>query len=683
MAAEKMQDLSTCAREPIHIPGSIQPHGFLLVIDPATDRVVQAAGDVASLVGFQSSVAGLKAETILGGSLADLLRQSGTTLNHEPVYIGKTQTRTGADLTLLAHQAQGAAIVEAIPAGPSMSAAVILANIRAITEHVGGAPDVPEACSLAAAEVRRITGYDRVMIYRFHADGSGAVIAEAKDDGLAPFLNHRYPESDIPKQARELYRRSTIRSIPDVSYVPAPLVAMPNEVTDQPLDMTHCMLRSVSPVHIRYLKNMKVGASMSVSLLPRGNLWGLIACHDTSAKILPYEVQETCRHVGQILSHLIAAREESDSDRMARKLGAARAKALGVLARADKPEAIFDICPELQAIADCDGFAVCVGPKVVTAGCCPEESQVRELATLLAPHLVEQEVYVTDRLPEDEPRAAPFATLASGLLALRLPGDDPVVLMWFRAEQVQDVMWAGNPHAPLEPGSRPGALNPRASFVAWKETVRGRSRPWTPADIYSVRAFKPAAAFVLQQQQIQELNRLLDVANEHLAALASSDGLTGIANRRAFDKQLYQEFARAGRSGSPLAVVILDLDFFKQYNDHFGHPTGDECLKQVARLLQEGRRAADLAARIGGEEFALLLPDTDSNSAAALAESVRSAIEKSRIDHPNCPWGIVTASIGVACRARDDTGTVDELMKAADRALYDAKARGRNQVVRL
>ena len=374
------------------------------------------------------------------------------------------------------------------------------------------------------------------MIHRFHADGSGSVIAEDKDARLAPFLNHRHPESDIPQQARELYRRTAIRSTPDVSYVPAPLMPSPTPFTDQPLDMSRCALRSVSPVHIRYLKNME----MSVSLLPWGELWGLIACHNSTAKLLSYEAQEACRHVGQILSHLIAAREDTDAERTARKLGTARDRVLGALAAADKPDAIFDVCPELQAIADCDGVAVSLGPKVVTAGYCPEEFQIRDLAGRLESRLAEQEFYVTDRLSEDDPEAAAFASQASGLLALRLPGDDPVVLMWFRTEQVQEVMWAGNPHKPIEPGSKLGALNPRASFATWQETVSRRSRPWAAANIDSV-PFRLAAAFVLQQQKIRQLNQLLGEANQQLMVLAATDPLTGIANRRTFDERLHHE----------------------------------------------------------------------------------------------------------------------------------------------
>ena len=178
-----------------------------------------------------------------------------------------------------------------------------------------------------------------------------------------------------------------------------------------------------------------------------------------------------------------------------------------------------------------------------------------------------------------------------------------------------------------------------------------------------------------------ELNHLLKHANEQLAALAATDGLTGLANRRAFDERMRNEWARAGRMpGRPLSLIILDLDFFKQYNDHYGHAMGDECLKQVAEVLKARRRASDLAARIGGEEFCLLLPETDGNGALALAETIRCQIESLLLAHSKSHMEVVTASLGVAVAADDGAGDAQGLLLAADKALYQAKERGRNQV---
>ena len=150
---------------------------------------------------------------------------------------------------------------------------------------------------------------------------------------------------------------------------------------------------------------------------------------------------------------------------------------------------------------------------------------------------------------------------------------------------MQEIYWAGNPHEQVEVSNGLGALNPRKSFATWAETVRGRSGPWDTVEIESAKMFNPRVAFVLQQKRVRELNRLLANANEQLSALASQDGLTGIANRRAFDERLQTEWARAGRSQKPLAILILDVDFFKQYNDQYGHALGDTCLKQIARAL--------------------------------------------------------------------------------------------------
>lgn len=381
-----------------------------------------------------------------------------------------------------------------------------------------------------------------------------------------------------------------------------------------------------------------------------------------------------------MLSQRIRAHDDAEADRAAHELGAARDKVMQALTASDDPATgLADVCPELRAITRSDGAAVALGARVFTDGHAPSQSHIRQLAAWLEPRLAKDDIYCTDRLSEAFGEAAQYAGRASGLMATMLPGAEAVTVMWFRVEQIQEVLWAGNPHKPLEPGSRPGTLNPRKSFATWSETVKGRSHPWDAADIDSVRAFKPRAAAFVQQQRIKELNALLRQANAELGKLAATDGLTGIANRRAFDQRLHEEWARARRAGGSVAIIVADLDFFKQYNDHFGHPAGDACLKAIAGLLIYGRRAADFAARIGGEEFALLLSDTDLEGALAVAETTRRGIEELHMHHPMSPFGIMTASLGVAAAAADGTGTAVDLMKAGDRALYKAKRQGRNR----
>jgi two-component system, chemotaxis family, sensor kinase Cph1 len=684
MPTEKVLDLGTCAREPIHVPGSIQPHGLLLVVDRVTDLILQAAGDAASLLDFRGSVTGKTVQMVLGISLAALIQRARAGLIHEPTYLGTVGPfGDRGRLNVTAHLVRESVIIEVEPATESGSVAETLSSIRSITEKIGGTSCLMEAYRLVADEVRHITGYDRVMVYQFLPDASGAVVAEAKDDCLSTFLNHRYPASDIPEQARNLYCRNAVRIIPNVNYTPAPLAPTLAAKTNQPLDMSYCTLRSVSPVHIQYLKNMGVGASMSVSILPHGELWGLIVCHNSKPRLVPYEAREACRHVGQVLSQLVRSQTEADNYQIERELSVARDDVMRVLIGADDPcECLLSVAPALQAIVPSYGIAVTRSEYTAITGNAPTETQVRQLAGWVQQRISSVGVFATDCLSEEYPEAKAFSSKASGVLATVLPADDPVTIMWFRPEQLEEINWAGNPHEPIDALSRLGTLNPRKSFATWRETVKGRSRPWAAVDIESVQRFVPRAAFVLQQQRLRELNHLLLLANEKLATLAATDGLTGLANRRTFDERLHKEWQRASRPPRrPLSMIILDLDFFKQYNDHYGHAKGDECLKQVAEVLEAGRRSSDLVARIGGEEFCILLPETDANGAMALAEIIRDRIEGLQLPHPKSHFGVVTASMGLAEAAAEESGTAQDMMRRADVALYEAKERGRNQIV--
>lgn len=191
---------TACDREPIHLPGAVQ-YGLLLVVDPATDLIAQAAGDAESLLGHRGPVLGEAVQDVLGASLAHLLRRAEADLLGEPTYLG-TVGPFGhrAELTVTAHAVAGAAVLEVEPAVPPATAAATLGSIRSSIERIGRAGSLLEACGVAAQHVKRITGYARVMVYRFHPDGSGSVIAEARDDRLGTFLNHRFPAADIPRQ---------------------------------------------------------------------------------------------------------------------------------------------------------------------------------------------------------------------------------------------------------------------------------------------------------------------------------------------------------------------------------------------------------------------------------------------------------------------------------------------------
>jgi chemotaxis family two-component system sensor kinase Cph1 len=490
-------DLSACDREPIHIPGAIQPHGVLLAVDDNL-RVRRAGGDVQALLGYDGDPIGQQLSDVV--PIGDIDLRSVT---EECGFVATVRTPT-ADVDLFAHRCAGELIVEFEPAPQERrSGANVLGDLLPIVKLIGVAADVDAAARAAAAGVRRITGYDRVMIYRFLDDQSGQVIAEARSDEVEPFLNHRYPASDIPQQARAMYIRNPVRVIQDVSYSPAPLHG-----GDGALDLSGALLRSVSPVHIQYLKNMDVGASASFSLVRDGALWGLIACHNRTARPIAHEEREMCRRVALALDQAIARLEEENSQREALRLTRRREELLPLLAGGDSvATALRAHADELRRLVAADGLAVLLDGDIVCSGVTPSEAELRELGRWLIDQ--PRELLVTNALSELYGPAANWIASASGLISSVVVRNPLMAVLWFRAEEIETVNWAGNPHKPAEPGAAPGLLSPRRSFELWAETVRGRARAWRPNEQEAVRRIASSLAEVGRQKTMAELNRQL------------------------------------------------------------------------------------------------------------------------------------------------------------------------------
>jgi two-component system, chemotaxis family, sensor kinase Cph1 len=525
-------DVSECEREPIHVPGAIQPHGVLLVSDIGAFRILQVAGDTDRILGH--SIGTIRNHTIaevLGSHAATLVASAQVT--SQPVYLGSIAV-AGAKLCLTAHDRDGVRILEIEPSSPlPQSTAEVLAQVRKTAALFDRALDHTELLQSAAREARGLTGFDRVMIYRFLRDGSGSVAAEDRADALWPFLNHRYPASDIPMQARELYLRNLIRVIPDVSYTPAPLIPPLNPATKAPLDMSECTLRSVSPIHVQYLKNMNVAASMSVSIVVDGALWGLVAFHHMAPKLVPYELREMCKHLGEILSQQIKARENAEAHRQMLYLAPRREKLLDILSNAGAIDlALLEHLPELGSVLPADGAAVVFGDRGGATHRAPSQTQVRELVGWLL-DTARCGVFETTSLVRHYAPAAAYAREASGLLAAVVSGEEPLVLLWFRAEQLETINWAGNPHKPGEPGTDIGALNPRKSFETWKETVHNQSKPWSAAEVDAARKLGRSIFELVQKQKLVELNAQLSRSlSDKEALLLQKDLLMQEVNHR-------------------------------------------------------------------------------------------------------------------------------------------------------
>ncbi len=475
----KKVDLTTCDDEPIHIPGAIQPHGAMLVMD--ADRVVlQASANIASFFGVE-------AETLVGEVLGEDLISAETWLRvveetadnaHQGWSFRPLPERR---FELLAHRVGDSFVVEIEPPA-SLETFQFAMHAQEAVGRLQDASNVEQLLETAVKEIQRLIGHDRVMAYRFMEDLSGEVVAETRSDAVEEsFLGMRYPASDIPQRARDLYALNPVRLIAEVTDDRAELVPAMNPNTGGPLDLSRSVLRAVSPIHIEYLRNMGVNATMSVSLVVGGRLWGLIACHHYSKKVVSHTERSTARLLSRTLSlvidHLLRQTEQSERKRK----GEARESL--VRAVEDEGEVLRGLADnhlELLELLDADAVAVTSDSRVAVYGDGPDVAWVSALVDKLG---ADPEVGLVATPAVHEGREGiEFSEKATGVLAVPFHRAQNGWLLFFRHERVQQVPWAGEPTKTVTVGEHGERLSPRGSFELWNETVRGTSRPWTAID---------------------------------------------------------------------------------------------------------------------------------------------------------------------------------------------------------
>ncbi len=497
--------LNDCDRELIHVPEAIQPHGLLFVLDRAELRVLREAGRMTALTG-RASWLGRFAHDLFGDVLAKRLKAVASV--DQEGFAGRWRGANGLDYDVIVRPNVAGLVVEVEQSSQAAQLGVeLISRLDGAAASLERATTVRAVCERAADAFRALTGYDRVMIYRFLDDAAGQVIAESRDASVESFDNHHFPATDIPKQARALYVRNPVRVIPDAHYAPQPLLP----VGDEPLDMSDCGLRSVSPVHLQYLRNMGVRASASVSIIIDGELWGLVACHASRPQILPFEQRMAATNLARSLARQIKGKGDAE---LYRERTRQRQLEQELIARvpADRQiaEALAAQGRDLADLVDADGVAVVSPEGVSRFGVAPPDDAVRVLADWVAGQPGLRPV-ATHMLGQRRPEAADWTAEASGLMAVHLPGDRPLTILWFRAEIVETVRWAGDPSTAVKDGPA-GVLTPRASFEAWSETVRGRARRWTPAQIESAGRLRGALLDVAAVGQLRNLNRSLQAS---------------------------------------------------------------------------------------------------------------------------------------------------------------------------
>ncbi len=511
--------LDACASEPIRIPGGIQPHGALMVVDTASLKVLQASANIQAFVGVPLNAGAQFDAGPTAALAADFKRWAN---GGEGVFL-RTVEVSGRTLQVSAHRgAQGVIIeFEAPPQSHELTLEAVYPRLRRIVDDIGRAEDVAGIAELAVREVRNLTQFNRVMLYCFDKDGVGTVIAEDGDGVLPSYLNLRFPGSDIPPQARELYRLNRLRLIASSSYELVPIVPADSPLDGKPLDLSHAGLRTVSPVHLEYMRNMDTNASMSISILVDGALWGLISAHHQTPREVNPQIRSACDFLGQIVSLQIGSRQRADAAAYRIKLKKVEAKLLAALSGAHKfYDELKKNGSDWLRVVGADGAALIMPESFITYGHTPSHPELNALAAWLH-HRGVTEVFHTDSMAEHWSMAEDFAETASGVIAISVSQIHPSYIFWFRQEAVRTVNWAGDPRKPATPAGR---LSPRRSFETWKEQVRQRALAWTDVEIESARDFRHAIIdFVLRRaEERAELTGQLQRINDELEAFSYS-----------------------------------------------------------------------------------------------------------------------------------------------------------------
>lgn len=662
-------DLESCENEPIRIPDAVQPYGCVLVIAPDTRTILRVSAN-------SRNYPGLELSTPIGHSLDEILPAGIVSLVDEASQRPESHPPSRRDLDLpgrdgTEHPAMASCYrsgnhlvleFETFSRQAETSASVFRALEQRLFElrHITGSMEILQ---YTVNEVSAWTGYEHVMAYRFDKDWHGEVIAEHLDGHWDSFLGHHFPASDIPAQARALYALNPMRHTPDVDYIPAPL----EPETDEKLDMTWSAYRSISPIHREYMRNMGVRSSLSLSLMVDGQLWGMILCHHATPHHVSPRVRSYLQMMAQVVGDALQVALQRETEQEAEAI---TADIQAVLAQLDDANhSLLSSLKQRHELLDAfnaDALLVRLhGQNIALGRSAPADTM----------HLVEQAVAdeardfpvhsdcISNRIPAlSDPEHRDWL---GGFLYARLARDRDDALLFLRAERARQETWAGQPEQPHSVDHDNGLprVHPRRSFESWQKEILGCSLAWSEGHRIAAERLMSGLA----RHLAGEVERLLSHRANH-------DALTQLPNRSLLDDRLRQVFRRAERTREHLAMLFLDLDGFKPVNDYYGHEMGDRILQAVAQRFSDVVRDADTVARIGGDEFVILLEgfrdwDSARHDGAACAERLVTELEALRFEHEDIH---LSCSVGIAIHPGDGDAP-EALLRAADQAMYSIK----------
>ena len=572
--------LEDCSEASVYAPGYIQPHGVLFKLQEPHLKILQVSENVEHFFGISvAALLGQPLQCLFSGTqfkhIVDALRQD----NLEPYNPFELEAREQTFRSSL-HRTADALILELepLPAGESTYSIQFYHRLQVAVLSLRNSISLTALAQTLAREIKAITGFDRVMVYRFAADDHGEVIAEAQESNLESYLGLHYPATDIPAPARKLFLRNWVRQIPDVNHTAVRLVPTDPSANEQPLDLSDCVLRGVSPYHIEYLQNMGVAGSLTISVIDDNRLWGLIACHHYSPKLVDYETRKICELLGQLASLELARQQEKALNRYRALVETIQGNLQQTFLHDPSfiQQTLIQNANQLLDLVHAEGAAIVLDHQISLLGRTPSLTEVQAIVTSL-PALRQQEIYLADCLAQVYPAAKTFKETASGILAIAIVLQQKSYhILWFRPEQLQTVNWAGDPRsAVVVDAAGAQRLNPRNSFALWQETVRATALPWQPPEIEAALMMRNTLmlavlefsqiALELAAERAEIANRaksqfLTNMSHELRTPLNAILGFTQVMSHDSDTPTQFQEYLNIiSHSGEHLLELINDV----------------------------------------------------------------------------------------------------------------------------
>lgn len=555
-----------CHEEPIHIPGYIQSFGYLIGIDAESQSITFFSRNITDIfrIGNAEQLFGRNLvdfpeifrtviDSDLYTSLQDFTRRENET-HFDKVFIGGKEYhfsvfRSGKHIFLE---------FEAVLENPNKRISNKYDNFYVIDNE-------KDLWEQLLSTLSKIVNYDRMMVYKFMMDGSGKVIAERRNDHMESYLGLYYPESDIPRQARELYLKKRKRIFSNVYAETVPLMSR----TDENIDLTFVASRGMSPIHGQYIKNSGASSSFSVSIIIEDHLWGLVTCQNSEAKHIDLEDRVQAGIFTALASNAYSSFKSKNELKYRLELNE---KSSQLKAEFLKHNNLFDSLADnkgkIRKLPEADGLAIISEGNTVTVGVVPENRIIDAIAHWALENTADS-IFVSRSFLKDYGKELGLDENAAGIIIYFIERSKKEMLIWFRKEFDEHIDWAGNPEKKIEvlvqDGKEIQIVSPRTSFHIFTENIKGNSKRWNSRDVISVQAVRDVILETSHKQYnaIKALNNELRKVNEELDSFSytiSHDLGTPLTVMKLNAQMLLSNFEKTEKNKNKLNSIVEEID---------------------------------------------------------------------------------------------------------------------------